>query len=61
MPADDHGKGHAGVDRNGKAITTKTFQAAAEAFEMSAAKSKKSAHKTLGIEVKGDVPIKVRK
>jgi hypothetical protein len=28
---------------------------------MSAAKSKKSAHKTLGIEVKGDVPIKVRK
>jgi hypothetical protein len=26
------GKGHAGVDPNGKAITTKTLQAAADAF-----------------------------
>lgn len=29
MPDDDMGQGHAGVDPNGKSITTKTFQAAA--------------------------------
>lgn len=58
MPALDHGKGHAGVDKGGKAITTKSFQAAAEAFEMSAAKSKKHAHKTLKIEVEGDTHMK---
>ena len=32
IPDDDMGKGHAGVDPNGKAITTKTLQAAADAF-----------------------------
>jgi hypothetical protein len=32
MPDNDMGKGHAGVDPNGKAITTKTLQAAADAF-----------------------------
>lgn len=32
MPDNDMGYGHAGVDPNGKAITNKTFQAAAEAF-----------------------------
>jgi len=34
-PKDDHGKGHAGVDPNGKAITDKTFEAAAMAFQQS--------------------------
>lgn len=32
MPDDDHGKGHAGVAPDGKAITDRTFNAAAEAF-----------------------------
>ncbi len=32
MPDDDMGKGHMGVDPNGKAITTKSIQAAADAF-----------------------------
>lgn len=32
MPNDDLGKGHMGVDPNGKAITTKSIQAAADAF-----------------------------
>lgn len=31
-PDDDMGKGHAGVDPNGRAITTKSIQAAADAF-----------------------------
>ena len=31
-PDDDMGKGHAGVDPNGRAITTKAIQAAADAF-----------------------------
>jgi hypothetical protein len=35
MPYDDMGKGNAGVDPDGKAITTKTIQAAADAFGMS--------------------------
>ena len=33
-PRDDHGKGHAGVDPGGKAITSKTFEAAGDAFDM---------------------------
>lgn len=36
MPDNDMGKGHAGVDQEGKSITTKTIQAAAEAFDMDA-------------------------
>jgi hypothetical protein len=32
LPDNDMGRGNAGVDPNGKAITTKTFKAAAEAF-----------------------------
>jgi hypothetical protein len=32
-PNDDHGKGHMGVDTNGKAITDKTFEAAGKAFD----------------------------
>ena len=35
MPDDEMGQGHAGVDPNGRAITTKTFKAAADAFGMS--------------------------
>lgn len=41
-PDSDHGKGHAGVDPDGKAITTKTFQAAGEAFDMPVNKAKKN-------------------
>jgi len=47
MPNDDHGKGHMGVDPNGKAITEKTFQAAGKAFEMSMEESKENTHKLL--------------
>lgn len=32
MPDDDMGQGHMGVDPNGKAITTKSLQVAADAF-----------------------------
>lgn len=32
MPNDDLGKRHMGVDPNGKAFTTKSIQAAADAF-----------------------------
>ncbi len=32
LPDDDMGKGHMGVDPNGKAITTKSIQAAADGF-----------------------------
>jgi len=39
-PADDHGKGHMGVDPNGKAIRDKSFEAAGKAFEMSKKESK---------------------
>jgi hypothetical protein len=42
MPNDDHGKGHAGVDANGKAITNKTFAAAGKAFGMDAKDSRKN-------------------
>ncbi len=47
IPDADHGKGHAGVDPNGKAITTKTFQAAGKAFDMSAEESKKNTKELL--------------
>lgn len=39
LPDNDMGKGHAGVDPNGKAITTKTFEAAAKAFDESTQKA----------------------
>jgi len=39
---DDHGKGHAGVDPNGKALTEKTFAAIAAAFDMSPEQTKKN-------------------
>jgi hypothetical protein len=46
-PSDDHGKGHMGVDPNGKSITDKTFEAAGKAFEMSTEDSKKNTRKLL--------------
>lgn len=47
LPDDDHGKGHAGHDPKGKAITTKTFQAASLAFNMGEKESKKNTHELL--------------
>jgi hypothetical protein len=44
LPDDDQGKGHAGVDPGGKAITNKTFEAAGEAFVMESDLMKKNAH-----------------
>lgn len=46
-PKDDHGKGHMGVDPDGKAITDKTFEAAGKAFEMSEKESKDNTEKLL--------------
>lgn len=43
LPDDDMGQGHAGVDPNGKSITTKTFKAAAEAFGMTEEEAMKNA------------------
>ncbi len=47
LPNDDHGKGHAGVDPNGKAITEKTFEAASAAFQMTKKDSKENTEKLL--------------
>lgn len=47
MPDDDMGKGHAGVDPSGKAITNKTFKAVAEAEGMSEEDAKKETLKLL--------------
>jgi hypothetical protein len=47
MPNDDHGKGHMGVDPDGKAITDKSFEAAGKAFNMSKDDSKENTHKLL--------------
>jgi hypothetical protein len=41
-PQEDHGKGHMGVDPNGKAITEKTFEEAGKAFQMDLDASKKN-------------------
>ncbi len=41
-PKDDHGKGHMGVDPQGKAITDKTFEEAGKAFQMNIEDSKKN-------------------
>lgn len=43
MPDDDMGKGHAGVDPNGKSITNKTFDAAAESQGMDRKQAQKNA------------------
>ncbi|MFO7962997.1 MAG: hypothetical protein R6U50_03665 [Desulfobacterales bacterium] len=44
---DDHGKGHMGVDPDGKAITEKSFEAAGKAFGMDTERSKKNTHDLL--------------
>ncbi|RJR36023.1 MAG: hypothetical protein C4576_24205 [Desulfobacteraceae bacterium] len=51
IPDDDHGKGHAGVDPNGKAITEKTFEAAAAAFQQTKKESKQNTEKLLNKEI----------
>ena len=49
-PDQDHGKGHAGVTPDGKAITTKTFEAAGKAFGMDTQKSRDNTHALLNKE-----------
>ncbi|WGI16964.1 hypothetical protein [Methanonatronarchaeum sp. AMET-Sl] len=44
MPDEDHGKGHAGLDPEGKAITSKTFEEAGKAFNQDEKKSKKNTY-----------------
>jgi hypothetical protein len=46
-PNDDHGKGHMGIDPNGKAITDKSFEAAGKAFGMTKEESKENTEKLL--------------
>jgi hypothetical protein len=41
-PKDDHGKGHMGVDPQGKAITDKTFEAVGKAFQMNIEDTKRN-------------------
>ena len=52
MPDDDHGKGHMGVALDGKAITSRTFVKAGEAFEQDEKTSKKNVHDLLMKETK---------
>lgn len=47
LPDDDMSQGHAGVDPNGKSITNKTFQAAADSQSMDPQTAKKNALKLL--------------
>lgn len=54
MPDDDMGEGHAGVDPNGKSITSKTFKAAAESMNMSEEDAKKETLKLLKKILKQD-------
>jgi hypothetical protein len=46
-PDDDHGKGHMGVDANGKAVTSRSFAAAGQAFGQDEQTSKKNTHDLL--------------
>ncbi|OGF26098.1 hypothetical protein A2303_04840 [Candidatus Falkowbacteria bacterium RIFOXYB2_FULL_47_14] len=48
LPKEDHSRGHAGVDPDGKAITDKTFEAAGKAFDMDEKSSKENSKKLLG-------------
>jgi hypothetical protein len=47
LPNEDHGKGHAGVDSGGKAITNQTFEAAGRAFNQSGTESRKNTYELL--------------
>lgn len=42
MPDNDMGKGHAGVDKDGKSITNKTFKAAADSMGMDEKEAKEN-------------------
>ena len=46
-PDEDHGRGHAGVDPQGKAITEKTFEVAGEAFGIDKNQAKTNTHDLL--------------
>lgn len=50
LPDDDMGKGHAGADPTGKAITNKTFKEAADAFGMSEEDARKNVYEMLSKE-----------
>lgn len=52
MPDDDMGQGHAGVDPNGKSITNKTFQVAADSQGMSDEEAKKNTLELLQQNIK---------
>lgn len=54
MPDDDMGQGHAGVDQQGKAITNKTFEAAAKSQDMTEEQAKEEAFKLLKKVLKKD-------
>lgn len=54
LPDDDMGAGHAGVDPNGKSITSKTFKAAADSQGMSEEDAKKETLKLLKKVLKQD-------
>lgn len=47
VPDDDMGQGNAGADPNGKSITNKTFQVAAESMGMSEEEAKQETLKLL--------------
>ncbi len=51
MPDDDMGQGHAGVDPNGKSITNKTFDAAANSQGMNRKQAMEEAYKLLAQEL----------
>lgn len=54
MPDDDMGQGHAGVDPNGKSITTKTFKAAADSQNMDEQAAKKNTLELLEKQLKAE-------
>jgi hypothetical protein len=53
-PEDDHGKGHMGVDPDGKAITSKTFAEAAKGFKQEVEEAKRFTHDQLMKETEDD-------
>ncbi len=52
MPDDDMSLGHAGLDPEGKSITTKTFQVAADSQGMTLQEAMEETHKLLTHELK---------
>jgi hypothetical protein len=47
QPDEEHGKGHMGVDADGKAITNKTFEEAAKGFKQQPDDAKRFTHDLL--------------